>query len=80
MPADSLWTLAMACNVYLTFFRKYDQTQLRNLEWKYVCFCYGLPSMPAIVYLFLHTAKSGRVYGPATVRALWPFSSTPSGI
>jgi hypothetical protein len=48
MPADSLWTLAMACNVYLTFFRKYNAAQLKKLEWKYFLFCYGLPFPPAV--------------------------------
>lgn len=57
----------MACNVYLTFFRKYDQRQLRALEWKYMLFCYGVPAIPAIVFLFIQTEKKGKVYGPAVV-------------
>jgi hypothetical protein len=48
MPADSLWTLAMACNVYLVFFKKYSSAQLRKLELKYFIACYGIPSIPAI--------------------------------
>jgi hypothetical protein len=48
MPADSLWTLAMACNVYLTFFRKYNAAQLKKLEWKYFLACYGIPFPPAV--------------------------------
>ncbi|KAJ6004807.1 hypothetical protein N7540_012606 [Penicillium herquei] len=36
MLADALWTFAMACNVYLTIFHKYDSDQLRQLEWKYL--------------------------------------------
>lgn len=67
MPADALWTLAMACNVYLTFFRKYNAQQLRALEWKYVIFCYGLPSLPAFTYVFVQTPARRKVYGSATV-------------
>jgi hypothetical protein len=69
MPADALWTLAMACNVYLTFFHKYNSEQLRQLEWKYVLFCYGLPFLPAFVYFFIETEARGKVYGSAIVSA-----------
>jgi hypothetical protein len=65
MPADALWTFAMACNVYLTFFHTYNADQLRRLEWKYVVGCYGLPFIPAFVYFFIHTPARGRVYGSA---------------
>ena len=68
MPADALWTFAMACNVYLTFFYKYDSEQLRHLEWKYLIFCYGLPFIPAFIYFFIKTDASGRIYGSAIVR------------
>lgn len=67
MPADALWTFAMACNVYLTFFHKYDSEQLRQIEWKYLLFCYGLPLIPAFVYFFIKTEALGRVYGSAIV-------------
>ena len=67
MPADALWTLAMACNVYLTFFRRYDQGDLRALEWKYALACYGIPFFPAITYLFIKTEHGVRMYGPAVV-------------
>lgn len=70
MPADALWTLAMACNVYLTFFHKYNSEQLRRLEWKYVLCCYGLPFIPAFVYFFINTQARGRVYGSAIVSDL----------
>ena len=69
LPADVLWTLAMACNVYLTFFRKYNQHQLRSLEPKYFVACYGVPAIVAFVFLGLTTADKGRVYGPAVVSA-----------
>ncbi|KAJ5619528.1 hypothetical protein N7510_003512 [Penicillium lagena] len=59
MPADALWTFAMACNVYLTFFHKYNSEQLRRLEWKYAICCYGLPFIPAFVYFFRKIPCSG---------------------
>ncbi|KAL4870193.1 hypothetical protein BDV12DRAFT_166364 [Aspergillus spectabilis] len=65
MPADALWTFAMAFNVYLTFFRKYNSEQLRRLEWKYVALCYGLPFIPAFVYFFIRSQSRGKVYGSA---------------
>ncbi len=67
MPADALWTFAMAINVYLTFFRKYDAKQLRKLEWKYILFCYGIPFIPAFVYFFVNSPSRGKVYGSAVV-------------
>lgn len=67
MPADALWTFAMACNVYLTFFHKYNSEQLRRLEWKYAVCCYGLPFIPAFVYFFIKSQARGRVYGSAIV-------------
>lgn len=62
----------MACNVYLTFFHKYDSEQLRRLEWKYVLYCYGIPFVPAFAYFFIQTQARGRIYGSAIV------SETPS--
>lgn len=67
MPADALWAFAMACNVYLTFFHKYDSERLRRLEWKYVLCCYGLPFIPALSYFFIETQARGKVYGSAVV-------------
>lgn len=67
MPADALWTFAMAFNVYLTFFHKYDASRLRRLEWKYVLLCYGLPFIPAFVYFFVKNEAKGPVYGSAVV-------------
>ncbi|ODM19925.1 hypothetical protein SI65_04911 [Aspergillus cristatus] len=67
MPADALWAFTMACNVYLTFFRKYDSEQLRRLEWKYVVCCYGLPFIPAFTYFFIETKDRGKVYGSAVL-------------
>lgn len=67
MPADALWTFAMAFNVYLTFFHKYDATKLRHLEWKYLVLCYGLPFIPSFAYFFIGSSSKGPVYGSATV-------------
>jgi len=67
MPADSLWSLAMAGNVYLAFFHHYDSESLRKLHWKYFVTCYGVPFIPAIIYLFVKNAKGEKVYGGATV-------------
>lgn len=70
MPADALWTFAMACNVWLSFFRSYDSLRLRKLEFKYIAACYGLPFIPAFVYLFISTHGRGKVYGTAVVRLI----------
>jgi hypothetical protein len=67
MPADALWTFAMAFNVYLTFFRKYDAKQLRTLEPRYFLFCYGIPFFPAFSYFFVRSNSRGKVYGSAVV-------------
>jgi hypothetical protein len=77
MPADALWTLAMAINVYLTFFRQFDAAALRALEWKYIVFCYGLPFVPALTYCFIKTQEKGKFYGSANV-SIVVRSLTPS--
>ncbi|PNH26287.1 hypothetical protein BJF96_g10399 [Verticillium dahliae] len=43
MPADAFWTLAMAVNVYLTFYYKFDAERLRRMEIPYIVCCYGIP-------------------------------------
>jgi hypothetical protein len=67
MVANALWTFAMAFNVYLTFFRKYDAQQLRLLEWKYILFCYGVPFIPAFILFFVRSESRGKAYGSAVV-------------
>jgi hypothetical protein len=52
MPADAYWTLAMAVNVYLTFYWKFDGESLRRLEKYYIILCYGVPFLIAFVYLW----------------------------
>ncbi|KAE8358074.1 hypothetical protein BDV27DRAFT_169784 [Aspergillus caelatus] len=67
MPADAFWTFAMACNVYLTMFHKYDASQLKRLEWRYFIFCYGIPFLPAVVFLFIKSEARGKIYGSAVL-------------
>ncbi|KAL6822509.1 putative G-protein coupled receptor protein [Trichoderma camerunense] len=73
MPADAFWTLAMAFNVYLTFYHKYDARKLRRMEIPYLLCCYGIPFIPAFVYIFLKNKEGYRAYGNAT---LWCWITT----
>ena len=52
MPADAYWTFAMAFNVYLTFYWKFDADSLRRLEKYYIILCYGIPLIIAFVFLW----------------------------
>lgn len=58
----------MALNVMLVFFRQYNSRQLRHLEKWYMLFAYGVPFIPALVYIIIEKATHRRIYGPATVR------------
>lgn len=62
----------MACNVYLSFFRRYDAPKLRSLEWRYLICCYGIPFVPALVFLFISTPDRGKIYGNAVVSCMSP--------
>ncbi|KAI1205945.1 family A G protein-coupled receptor-like protein [Annulohypoxylon truncatum] len=73
LPADALWTLAMAFNVYLTFYHKFDAARLRKMEIYYLLLCYGIPFIPALAYVFVKSERSGRMYGNAT---LWCWVSS----
>ncbi|KAI0117045.1 family A G protein-coupled receptor-like protein [Daldinia grandis] len=73
LPADAFWTLAMAFNVYLTFYYKFDAARLRMMEKWYLLVCYGIPFVPALTYVFVRTEESGRMYGNAT---LWCWVSS----
>jgi hypothetical protein len=73
MPADAFWTLAMAVNVYLTFYFKFDARQLRRMEAPYLICCYGIPFVVALTYIFVSTQAKGRMYGNAT---LWCWVSS----
>ncbi|KAL8716917.1 MAG: hypothetical protein Q9225_005791 [Loekoesia sp. 1 TL-2023] len=57
----------MACNVYLTVFKKYDAQRLKALEWRYQIMCYGLPFIVALVSLFIDISPRGKIYGPASL-------------
>lgn len=57
----------MSCNVWLSFFRSYDAAALRRLEYKYLLACYGVPFVPALIYLFVSTMGRGKIYGSAVV-------------
>ncbi|KAE8443801.1 hypothetical protein EG329_001395 [Mollisiaceae sp. DMI_Dod_QoI] len=67
LPADALWTFVMALNVFLTFYRSYNAADLRRLEKWYAVFCYGIPFVPAIVFLFVKNSEQGYMYGNATL-------------
>ncbi|RGP80485.1 hypothetical protein FLONG3_1413 [Fusarium longipes] len=73
MPADAFWTLTMAINVYLTFYYKFDARRLRKMEIPYLIACYGIPFVPAFVYIFIKNKEGQRMYGNAT---LWCWVST----
>lgn len=68
--ADVLWTLAMACNVFLIVFYKYDAADLRKLEIKYIAAITTLCGIPALSFLFVHTPEKGHLYGSVTVSAI----------
>lgn len=67
MPADTFWTLAMAVNVYLTFYFKFDAQRLRKMEIPYLLACYGIPFVIALTYIFISTPERGRMYDNATL-------------
>ncbi|UPL02660.1 hypothetical protein LCI18_013594 [Fusarium solani-melongenae] len=67
MPADAFWTLSMAINVYLTFYFKFDARRLRKMEIPYLVGCYGIPFIPAFVYIFIKNREGERMYGDATL-------------
>ncbi|KAL7933104.1 putative G-protein coupled receptor protein [Trichoderma chlorosporum] len=65
LPADVLWTLSMAINVYLTFYHKYEARDLRKLEPLYLILCYGIPFVPGFIFIFVKDRGGDRIYGPA---------------
>lgn len=65
MPADACWTLAMAVNVYLTFYYKFDAQRLRKMEIPYLFLCYGIPFIVALSFIFVKTEEKSRMYGNA---------------
>ncbi|KAL6860804.1 G-protein coupled receptor protein [Trichoderma novae-zelandiae] len=65
LSSDVLWTLAMAINVYLTFYHKYEARDVRKLEPVYLICCYGIPLIPGFALLFAKDHNGVRIYGPA---------------
>ncbi|UNI16419.1 hypothetical protein JDV02_002852 [Purpureocillium takamizusanense] len=65
VSADAYWTLAMAVNVYLTFYFRFDAHRLRRNEILYLVLCYGVPFMPAFICLFVRGSAGQHVYGAA---------------
>ncbi|KUJ23877.1 putative cAMP receptor [Mollisia scopiformis] len=65
--ADVLWTLAMACDVFLIVFYKYETEDLRRLELKYAVGITTVVFIPALTFLFIHTPEKGPIYGSVTL-------------
>ncbi|KAJ6437233.1 G-protein coupled receptor [Purpureocillium lavendulum] len=66
MAADAGWIFAMAINVYLTLYRKYDTKRLRRMEIPYLVAIYGITFIPAFVYIFVRR-HGNRPYGDAVL-------------
>ncbi|KAK0509878.1 hypothetical protein JMJ35_007272 [Cladonia borealis] len=67
VPADALWNLAMAINVYLTLFKKYNAHALKAQEWKYFLLCYGCTFLIAFALIFVDNPSRGKAYGSAVL-------------
>jgi len=67
LPSDALWNLAMAINVYLTIFKRWEVERMKRLEILYATFNFGAPFIIAIAYLFVNDSQRGRIYGPASI-------------
>ncbi|CCC12726.1 hypothetical protein SMACR_05685 [Sordaria macrospora] len=64
MQGDAFWALAMAINVYLTFYHKFDGRALRKMEIPYFLFCYGVPFITGFTFIFVRQYGE-RPYGNA---------------
>ncbi|KAL8927883.1 MAG: hypothetical protein Q9172_001183 [Xanthocarpia lactea] len=67
LGVDAFWSCCMAWNVYLAFFHRYTDRQLRSLDKWYLFGCYGASFVPALTCLFVSTQRRGRIYGPAVL-------------
>ncbi|OSZ99904.1 hypothetical protein A9Z42_0007810 [Trichoderma parareesei] len=65
LSSDVLWTLAMAINVHLTLYYKYEARDVRKLEPIYLVCCYGIPLIPGFALLFAQGHHGVRIFGPA---------------
>ncbi|KAK7730054.1 hypothetical protein SLS57_001714 [Botryosphaeria dothidea] len=69
--SPSMWTTAMAINVYLIVYRKFTTLDLRRLEPWYLGINFGIPFLMAFVLLMLDVGPSQKhIYGPATTLEL----------
>ncbi|KAF4456262.1 hypothetical protein F53441_1556 [Fusarium austroafricanum] len=67
MFADVFWALAMATNVYLTFYYRFDGARLRKLEPLHIGLCYGIPFIIGITFIFVKNKDGVRAYGNANL-------------
>ncbi|KAF4947597.1 hypothetical protein FGADI_10278 [Fusarium gaditjirri] len=67
MFADVFWALAMAANVYLTFYYRFDGVRLRQLEPLQISLCYGIPFIIGITFIFVKNSDGVRAYGNANL-------------
>ncbi|OBT87670.1 hypothetical protein VE02_02744 [Pseudogymnoascus sp. 03VT05] len=67
MPADALWMFSMAFNVFLTFFYHFGEPEFKALEKYYIVFNYGIPLIPAIVFVVYQNEERGHIFGDATL-------------
>ncbi|MCJ1385815.1 hypothetical protein MMC17_008939 [Xylographa soralifera] len=67
LGVDATWSLCMAVNVYLAFFRGWTTKNLTKLHYPYLLFCYGVSGVPALVYLVLSAKNYRNIYGPAII-------------
>ncbi|KAG8677683.1 hypothetical protein FPOAC2_03814 [Fusarium poae] len=67
MFADVFWALAMATNVYLTFYHRFDGVKLRKLEPLHIGLCYGIPFVIGIAFVFVKDKDGVRAYGNANL-------------
>ncbi|EED13098.1 cAMP receptor (Car4), putative [Talaromyces stipitatus ATCC 10500] len=61
--ADVLWTVAMAVDVYLVVYHRFEAEALRKLEIYYITIITGVVAIPALVFLFIHTLDKGPISG-----------------
>lgn len=78
--ADVLWTLAMALDVYLVTFHRFDGRELRKLEIKYTVAFTVLTFIPAFVFLFIRSPTRGPMYGSVIVSINDPFGRRKSSL